>query len=152
MPKKSKRGKSLIKGNTLAILVALFLPIVINIVIISLSIEYINRLSSCGCFLDKDPNNAQNIRNMINLEYYFIFAIGLAVLYIVLSSFFKLRLPILIWFLLLAFLVARLLQLYFLYLTYGVFKDVSDDCECSNHNLRYILYTQAVLIVMALVL
>lgn len=146
-----KRKSSRKTGKLLPLLSMLIMPVAVNLVIIGLSLEYINRLRKCRCFLQENPDNMRNLTHMVNMEYYFMGALGLSALYLVLASVFKVRMPLLTAIIGLVFLAARLMQLYFLYLTYGVIMDTHKDCECSNQNLRYLLYTQAVLIVLALI-
>ena len=147
--KKSKKSAPLMKKMNC--LTVLLLPLLFEICIIALSLKYINELEKCRCFLNKNKNNEQNVERMIQIEYYFSFSIVLFAVYLAIMVFLDRRIPVIEIVIGIIFLLSRALQLYFIYLTFNVSKDVSSECGCSHDNLRYVLYFQAILLAISFI-
>lgn len=144
---KGKSKKGVVPGmNKLNTLNVLLLPLLFEICIIALSIKYINELENCRCFLNKNPNNDRNVQRMIQIEYYFVFSLVLCMVYIATMVFLCRRIRGLEIFIGIVLVLSRLLQLYLVYLTFNVSRDISAECECSHSNLRYVLYFQALML------
>jgi len=145
MPKR-KSKKSLSPIKKMECLTVLLLPLLFEIGIIALSMKYINELEKCRCFLNKNASNERNVDRMIQIEYYFIFSLVLFMVYLAVMVFVGKRIRGLEIFIGLIFVLSRLLQLYFIYLTFNVSRDISAECACSHSNLRYVLYFQALIL------
>lgn len=150
MPKR-KSKKSLSYMKKMECLTVLLLPLLFEIGIIALSIKYINELENCRCFLNKDKNNLENVERMIEVEYYFVFSLVLFMVYLAVMVFVGKRIRGLEIFIGLLFVLSRLLQLYFIYLTFNISRDITPECKCSHSNLRYVLYFQALMLTISFI-
>lgn len=132
----------------------LYIPLVMNIIIIIYIITiitYLHKISSCPCFIEKNKNNYTNINYLLIIEYFMLFSnilVFISLLFVVItinrnikkgggvqnnSSFLHILQIFII-----------IIYSFFIYYVYKLNENISDDCECSKSWLVYLLYIQCV--------
>jgi len=129
----------------------------ISIAYISSIIYYLNTLKSCKCFQEKNEHNYSNLTFLIIIESIIltmniILALGTIYLFSILNNsrsggaesknawFY-------IW-----FLVYLGIYGYFIYNVYKIYENIDPNCDCTENWLRYLLYIQAVLMLVNVLL
>lgn len=129
----------------------------ISIAYISSIIYYLNSLKSCKCYQEKNKNNYSNLTFLIIIESIIltmniILALGTIYLFSILNNsrsggaesknawFY-------IW-----FLVYLGIYGYFIYNVYKIYENIDPNCDCTENWLRYLLYIQAVVMLVNVLL
>ena len=129
----------------------------ISIAYVSAIIYYLNSLKSCKCFQEKNKNNYSNLTFLIIIESIIltmniILALGTIYLFSILNNsrsggaesknawFY-------IW-----FLVYLGIYGYFIYNVYKIYENIDPNCDCTENWLRYLLYIQAVVMLVNVLL
>lgn len=150
---KNKLDKSLITTMLYSILAVTL----ISVAYISSIIYYLNTLKSCKCFQEKNENNYSNLTFLIIIE-----SIILTMnIILVLGTLFMIsmvnNLPSggaenkNMWFYL-WFVVYLGIYGYFIYNVYKIYENIDPNCDCTENWLRYLLYIQAVVMLVNILL
>ena len=102
----------------------------ISIAYVSAIIYYLNSLKSCKCFQEKNKNNYSNLTFLIIIESIILtmnIILALGTIYLGIYG-------------------------YFIYNVYKIYENIDPNCDCTENWLRYLLYIQAVLMLVNVLL
>jgi len=130
------------------------LDYIITIIFAYCIIYYLNNLKSCKCFQDKNSENYSNIDYLIILEAIIIainvlsIIIQLMLIYFInnyigganTNRYFIMNIIILV------------LYFYFIYNVYILYKNIDNNCLCTQSWLRYLLYIQTFIIIIFIII
>jgi hypothetical protein len=131
----------------------------INIILISFIINYLNNLKKCTCYQDINNKNYSNINYLIIIESIILtLNIIMFILNVYLYNIFKIlkkgggdgginNSHIIIY---IIFIIVLFINIYFIYNVYKLYENVDkskEKCECSKSFVRYLLYFQVILII-----
>lgn len=149
-----------VKSNYLSIIGISIFSTLILILLLGYIIYYLNNLRKCKCFQDENNSNVSNIDYIIIIE-----ALGLAINIIILinlislyisvdkiksgGSSYGLNTKISLYIIILLYLIV---YGFFVYNVFKLSQNIKSDCLCSNHPVRYLLYIQAFITFIYLVL
>lgn len=130
---------------------------IILVIYTSSMIYYLNKLKDCDCYELKNKKNYSNLSYLITIE-----AILLAVhLLIFIMSVFVISMtsgikrggskedviPFYI-----SMIIMLIISVYFVYYIYKLYENVDPDCPCTQNPLRYLLYIQAILTIVNIII
>ena len=136
---------------------------IINIIVIlyvGSIIFYLHKIKNCPCFIEKNKNNYTNINYLLIIEYIILslnvfMSLSLLIFIFNYNSTSSLTkkggaiqnypTPLIIFFCLLFAVYS-----FFVYYVYKLHENISEDCECSQSWIRYLLYIQSIMIVISL--
>ena len=139
-----------VKNNYLNVIgFSIFLLLVV-ISIMTFIIYYLNRLKYCPCF------QVENIKNKTNLDYLIMIeAVGIALNVIMIIQLFSLYFALssmkgggneIKFYMLFIIFLYIIVYGYFVYFVYKLSQNIKFDCLCAQSPIRFLLYTQSILI------
>lgn len=148
-----------VKTSYLSLISASIFTTLILILLLGYIIFYLNNLRSCQCFQDENNKNVSNIDYLIIIEALslamnIIILINLLSLYLSVDKIksggaysFNTKLSLYI-----GILVYIIVYGFFVYNVFKLSENVKYDCVCSSHPIRYLLYIQAFITFIYLIL
>ena len=130
---------------------------IVGIILVSYVIYYLNSLKNCQCFQEKNKENYSNLNYLIIIES-IILGLNVITALIILSRLFTMNSPkqgggsnasISLYIVLILYL---LIFGYFIYYVYKLYENVDVKCECSENWIRYLLYIQAIIMIIEVLL
>jgi len=121
---------------------------IILITIISLIINYLDKLNKCDCFINNNDENKSRITFLIVIEVFVLISAiilllsSVMVLYLIKKGGDKYE-GLYVYFMIFSA-ILLFIQLYFIYSVYELSKNIRDDCDCAKSWVRYLLYLQTI--------
>jgi uncharacterized membrane protein len=150
---KNSNGASLLNPMLYSILAVTL----ISIAYISSIIYYLNTLKSCKCFQEKNEHNYSNLTFLIIIESIIltmniILVLGTIYLFSILNNSRSggaenKNMWFYLW-----FIIYLGIYGYFIYNVYKIYENIDPNCDCTENWLRYLLYIQAVVMLVNVLL
>jgi hypothetical protein len=131
---------------------------IIGIAYISFIINYLNTLKSCSCYQKENQLNYSNITYLIIIESFALaifILLTISIIYMIIilnkgqkggnkNKSYKTGFYI-------GYLISLIIYGYFIYYVYKLSENVNEECECTKSWMRYLLYIQAIFILIGLI-
>jgi len=143
-----------VKKNASYIVYGIIIFLIIDIIFISCIIYYLNNLKSCKCFQDKNSENYSNLDYLIILEAIILFVdvlVTIIMLFLInIINYYKggaknnnvnyiTNIMLII------------LYCYFIYNVYKLYKNIDNNCSCTQSRLRYLIYLQTFFMIIRII-